>query len=224
MKKIIFVLTAVLCSVFTNAQLNISGTITGENDKPLSGAHVYLKNEFKLSITDENGKFLLENAGLGDKEVIIQYMGYQTEEKLVSLIDGEVTLNVKLIPVIHELQAMNLICIVMEYVTPVAHIEIKKEELQKNNLGVDLPYLLDQTPSVVVTSDAGAGVGYTGIRIRGTDPTRINATVNGIPLNDAESHGVWWVNMPDFASSVDDIQIQRGAGTSTNGVGHSEQR
>jgi iron complex outermembrane receptor protein len=85
-------------------------------------------------------------------------------------------------------------------------------------LGQDLPYLLSFTPSVVSTSDAGAGIGYTGFRVRGSDPTRINVTINGIPLNDSESHGVFWVNMPDFASSIENIQIQRGVGTSTNGA------
>jgi len=82
-----------------------------------------------------------------------------------------------------------------------------------------VPYLLRWTPSAVVTSDAGTGIGYTGIRIRGTDPTRINVTINGIPLNDAESQGVFWVNLPDFISSVEDVQVQRGVGTSTNGAG-----
>lgn len=100
---------------------------------------------------------------------------------------------------------------------PMSHHTISKEELSKNNVGVDLPYLLDQTPSVVVTSDAGAGVGYTGIRVRGSDATRINVTINGIPINDAESQGVFWVNMPDLATSTEDIQIQRGVGASTNG-------
>jgi len=102
--------------------------------------------------------------------------------------------------------------------TPVAFTNISKAEIEKGNLGQDLPYLISLTPSVVTTSDAGAGVGYTGFRIRGTDPTRINVTVNGIPLNDSESQGVWWVNMPDFASSIGNIQIQRGVGTSTNGA------
>lgn len=96
---------------------------------------------------------------------------------------------------------------------------VSKEELEKNNLGQDLPYLLNQTPSVVVTSDAGAGVGYTGIRIRGSDPTRVNVTINGIPYNDTESQGTFFVDIPDFASSVDNIQVQRGVGTSTNGAG-----
>lgn len=103
--------------------------------------------------------------------------------------------------------------------SPTAFQTITKEELRKNNLGQDLPILLDNTPSVVTTSDAGAGVGYTGIRIRGSDNTRINVTLNGIPVNDAESQGMFWVNIPDIASSVQSIQIQRGVGTSTNGPG-----
>ncbi len=103
--------------------------------------------------------------------------------------------------------------------TPVAHEDITKEQLEKVNHGVDLPILLDQATSVVTTSDAGAGVGYTGIRIRGSDATRVNVTINGIPLNDAESQGTFWVDLPDFSSSTSDIQIQRGVGTSTNGAG-----
>lgn len=94
---------------------------------------------------------------------------------------------------------------------------ISKEELNKNNLGQDLPILLDNTPSVVTTSDAGAGIGYTGIRIRGSDATRVNVTLNGIPVNDAESQGTFWVDLPDVASSAQSIQIQRGIGSSTNG-------
>ncbi|MCU0325611.1 MAG: TonB-dependent receptor, partial [Spirosomaceae bacterium] len=103
--------------------------------------------------------------------------------------------------------------------TGMAFTNVYKQEIRKQNLGQDVPFLLNQLPSVVVTSDAGAGVGYTGIRIRGTDPTRINVTLNGIPYNDSESQGVFWVNMPDFASSVQSIQVQRGVGTSTNGAG-----
>lgn len=102
--------------------------------------------------------------------------------------------------------------------TPTTYSEISKKEIEDVNLGQDLPILLNLSPSLVTTSDAGAGVGYTGLRIRGSDATRINVTINGIPVNDSESHGVFWVNMPDFASSVDNIQIQRGVGTSTNGA------
>jgi len=103
--------------------------------------------------------------------------------------------------------------------TPVAFTNISREELKKQNLGQDLPYLLSMTPGAITTSDAGAGIGYTTIRVRGTDATRINVTANGIPINDAESHAVFWVNIPDLASSVKDVQVQRGVGTSTNGAG-----
>lgn len=103
--------------------------------------------------------------------------------------------------------------------TPMAFTNVSKEQLKKQNFGVDIPYLLTFTPSVLTTSDAGAGIGYTSIRVRGTDATRINVTTNGIPMNDSESSSIFWVNTPDFASSVQDMQIQRGAGTSTNGAG-----
>lgn len=102
---------------------------------------------------------------------------------------------------------------------PFAKTNLDKKEIVRQNLGQDLPFLLNQTPSVVINSDAGNGVGYTGIRIRGTDATRINITLNGIPYNDAESQGTYFVDLPDFASSVNRIQIQRGVGTSTNGAG-----
>ena len=102
--------------------------------------------------------------------------------------------------------------------TPMAFTNVSQEELNKQNLGKDLPVLLRFLPNVVTTSDAGAGVGYTGIRVRGSDATRVNVTINGIAYNDAESHGTLWVNLSDFASSVSDLQLQRGVGTSTNGA------
>jgi len=102
--------------------------------------------------------------------------------------------------------------------TPMAFTNISEKELNKQNLGKDLPVLMRFLPSVVTTSDAGAGVGYTGIRVRGSDATRVNITINGIAYNDAESHGTFWVNLSDFASSVSDLQLQRGVGTSTNGA------
>ena len=103
--------------------------------------------------------------------------------------------------------------------SPITHSNVSKEELQKRNLGQDIPILLNYQPSVVTTSDAGAGIGYTGIRIRGVDAQSTNITINGIPYNDQESLGTFWVNLPDFTSSVENLQIQRGVGTSTNGSG-----
>ena len=103
--------------------------------------------------------------------------------------------------------------------SPITHSNLTKEDLAKRNLGQDLPILLNFLPSVVTTTDAGAGVGYTGIRVRGSDATRVNVTINGIPYNDSESQGTFWVNLPDFTSSVESLQLQRGVGTSTNGSG-----
>ena len=103
--------------------------------------------------------------------------------------------------------------------TPVAFTQLSAEQIARENTARDIPYILEMTPSVVTTSDAGAGVGYTGLRIRGTDGSRINVTANGVPVNDAESNNVYWVNLPDMAGSLRDIQVQRGVGTSTNGAG-----
>ena len=103
--------------------------------------------------------------------------------------------------------------------TPVSFVNLSKEKIEKTNLAQDIPILLKNTPSVVTHSDAGAGIGYSSIRIRGSDQTRVNVTINGIPYNDSESMQVYWVDLPDFASSIENIQIQRGVGTSTNGPG-----
>ncbi|MFT7164971.1 MAG: iron complex outermembrane receptor protein, partial [Flavobacterium sp.] len=103
--------------------------------------------------------------------------------------------------------------------TPVSFSNLDKKDIKFRNLGQDIPILMNYLPSVVTTSDAGNGVGYTGIRVRGSDATRVNVTINGIPYNDSESHGTYWVNMPDFASSLESAQLQRGVGTSTNGSG-----
>ncbi|HJS00468.1 MAG TPA: TonB-dependent receptor [Flavobacterium sp.] len=103
--------------------------------------------------------------------------------------------------------------------TPVSFSNLDKKEIAPRNLGQDIPALMNYMPSVVTTSYAGNGIGYAGIRVRGSDATRVNVTVNGIPYNDSESHGTYWVNMPDFASSVESLQLQRGVGTSTNGSG-----
>lgn len=103
--------------------------------------------------------------------------------------------------------------------SPITHSNLDKEELEKRNLGQDIPVLMNYLPNVVTTTDAGAGVGYTGIRVRGSDATRVNVTINGIPYNDSESHGTFWVNLGDFASSIESLQLQRGVGTSTNGAG-----
>ena len=118
-----------------------------------------------------------------------------------------------------ELQNVQVVSTRASKKTPMAFTDVTKDQIKAVNHGQDVPYLLSLTPSITITSDAGNGIGYTSLRVRGTDPSRINITANGMPLNDAESSTVFWVNMGDFASSVQSMQIQRGVGTSTNGSG-----
>lgn len=120
---------------------------------------------------------------------------------------------------VHRLQEIAVIGTKATRQTPMSYSNVKKESLKKINLGQDVPYLLLLQPSVVATSDAGTGIGYTGIRVRGVDATGTNVTVNGVPINDSESQGVFWVNMPDLTSSLEEMQLQRGIGTSSNGAG-----
>ena len=119
----------------------------------------------------------------------------------------------------YELQNVQVVSTRAGEKTPVAHSDMGKEQIRILNKGKDMPWILNFTPSVTTSSDAGTGIGYTAIHVRGTDPTRINITANGIPVNDAESSQLYWVNMADFASNLESIQIQRGVGTSTNGAG-----
>lgn len=219
--RTITLLTLLLLQLVAGAQTNqylISGKITDANSgQPLAGASILLENTFRGTASGADGSFSLAQLPAGTYQLRVQYLGYETQSLRIDL-RADRSLNIAL-------QAKRMLTdeVVVEAtrasdITPMAVTNVSKQELAKQNLGQDLPFLLQFTPSVVVTSDAGAGVGYTGIRIRGSDATRINVTMNGIPVNDAESHGVFWVNMPDFASSVDNIQIQRGVGTSTNGA------
>ena len=120
---------------------------------------------------------------------------------------------------VHQLDVVLVKAIRVEENAPITHSNVSKEELESRNLGQDLPILLNYLPSVVTTSDAGSGVGYTGIRVRGVSAASTNITINGIPYNDAEGLGTFWVDLPDFSSSVESLQLQRGVGTSTNGTG-----
>ena len=103
--------------------------------------------------------------------------------------------------------------------TPVAHSNLSRKEIEERNYGEDIPSLLANLPSVVISSESGTGIGSTSFRVRGTDPTRINVTLNGVPMNDAETHSVYWYDTPDLVSSLGSIQLQRGVGTSTAGTG-----
>lgn len=218
MKKLkLAVFTALWCPLFAMAQFTITGRITG-GDQHLAGAVIRLKGKTTSVTSHKDGYYELKNLPAGEYTLIASFMGFKTEEKNIRL-QNHLTVDFHLAPFIFLADEVVVSTTRAAANTAATFKNIDKETIKRNNFGQDLPFILDNTPGVVVTSDAGAGVGYTGIRIRGSDATRVNVTLNGIPYNDSESQGTFWVNMPDFASSVDNIQIQRGVGTSTNGAG-----
>ncbi|WP_236587865.1 TonB-dependent receptor [Marivirga aurantiaca] len=200
------------------AQLRLSGTVTDKEEQgALVGASVVIPELNKGDVTDEEGEFIINKLPEGTYTVKVSFIGYKPIEKEIQL-NSDLSLIFKMEKDIRMTDEVIVSATRADEKTPTTYTNVSKERLEKQNLGQDMPILLNYTPSVVTTSDAGAGVGYTGIRIRGSDGTRINVTVNGIPINDSESHGTFWVNMPDLSSSVNNIQIQRGVGTSTNGA------
>lgn len=211
-----FIFTSLVFSALAISAQSIKGTVYNQNNEPIFGATVHFVNSYIGTVTNQQGEFALENTQ-GFELLMVKSLGYNGQ--LVSLQGATENLKVTLTAKSYQVDEFIVSATRANSSTPMAVQEVSKEELNKQNLGQDLPILLNYTTSMVTTSDAGAGVGYTGLRIRGSDATRINVTVNGIPLNDSESHGVFWVNMPDFASSASSVQIQRGVGTSTNGAG-----
>jgi len=199
------------------SQHSLSGTVKADDGgEPLPGAHVVIENTFRAASTDLQGGFLFKNLPEGTYTLRVSYIGFETFRKEVAM-DRDRVENIAL----RQSAVMQDEVIVTATraggQSPVAYTQIEKKELSKINLAPDIPLLVEFSPSAVATSDAGAGVGYTNLRIRGTDLTRINVTLDGIPLNDPESQGMWFVDLPDLAASVENIQIQRGVGTSTNG-------
>jgi len=198
-----------------NAQQLIKGVVSdAESGSPLVGATVRLENSFQAVSTNPDGAFELLIKSDESVNLITSFIGFENDTTTSTGKEINVLLNRKSF----QTEEVIISATRANEDMPTTSTNVSKEEIEKLNLGQDLPYLLQMTPSLVSYSDAGAGVGYTGLRIRGSDASRINVTVNGIPLNDAESHGVFWVNMPDFASSLESVQIQRGLGTSTNGA------
>ena len=185
---------------------------------PLPGANVLVKGTFLGVFADKEGHFTLDNLPAGEVTLQVTYMGYEPEEVIVEL-PIRSSLEIGLNPTATLTGEVVVVGLRADGRTPATYTDIHAEELAERNLGQDLPFLISLTPSVVVSSDAGAGVGYTWMKVRGSDDTRINVTLNGVPLNDAESHGVWWVNTPDIVTSVSNMQVQRGVGLSTHGAG-----
>nr|WP_036692320.1 TonB-dependent receptor [Pedobacter glucosidilyticus] len=197
----------------------LKGKITDAATKEaMAGATVTLLDYNLQTQTDANGSFSFNKLRNGNYQIQITFLGFKPLVKNIS-INGETQVDLALEKALFLADEVIVSATRASANSATTYKNLSKADIEKNNFGQDLPFLLNQTPSVVVTSDAGAGIGYTGIRIRGSDATRINVTINGIPYNDTESQGTFWVNLPDFASSVDNIQIQRGVGTSTNGAG-----
>lgn len=211
--------TALLLPFLAAAQFSLSGKIMdAQTGETLPGASISIEKTSIKTASDVGGNFVFRNLKAGSYSLVISYIGYE-QMRETETINADQFRNFALKRSTLQADEVFVRSTRTGKNSGFTYTNLSKKELAKNNLGQDLPFLLNQTPSAVVTSDAGAGVGYTGIRIRGSDGTRINVTVNGIPLNDAESQGSFFVNLPDFASSVDNIQIQRGVGTSTNGAG-----
>jgi len=221
MKKLLGTLAATIMAATTFAQISISGKVTNKQNKPLDGATVILRlNERKerIAVTGKSGDFEFTNVQLNATcKLSVTYVSMQTREESFTATESR-SFNFVLNDLEFLLEPLEVKAIRASDKAPFTKTNISKKEIEKLNLGQDIPFLLNQTPSVVINSDAGNGVGYTGIHIRGTDATRINVTLNGIPYNDAESQGTYFVDLPDFASSINSIQVQRGVGTSTNGA------
>ncbi len=211
-------MAAIVLPVAALAQYVISGTVRGDDGQPLASAAVVLQGTKFQTLTDRSGHYELKNVPAGTYVIKVSYVGYEPVSKKIR-VTGNQRLDFTLKTSAEELDEVVVTALRADSRTPIAFTTLPASRIEKYNLAQDMPYVLRLTPSVVVSSDAGNGVGYTQIRIRGTDITRINVTINGVPLNDAESHGVWWVDLPDIAESVSSIQIQRGVGTSTNGAG-----
>jgi iron complex outermembrane receptor protein len=211
-------LFALATSFSAFAQHSIHGTIKDSGGSPLPGVKVYITDTYYGVYSNAEGKYQFSEVNDGKYELEATFMGYETQKVMVHVNGKDVEQNLTLFTSTLMIEEVQVSAVRADASTPTTYTNLATKQLSRVNYGQDLPYLLEGTPSTVVTSDAGAGVGYTGIRIRGVDPTRTNVTINGIPINDSESHGVFWVNMPDFASSTDNIQVQRGVGTSSNGA------
>jgi iron complex outermembrane recepter protein len=220
MFKSIIVACVMLLSARVAAQeFSIAGTVKdGKSNQVLAGATVQLENSNHVEVTDAFGKFQMEKLPEGNYVLLIRFIGYEEKKEEISVASNSI------ITILMD-ESVQLTDEVVVYATranektPTTFTNVSSKTLQAQNFGQDMPMLLNWTPSLVTTSDAGAGVGYTGLRIRGSDATRINVTINGIPYNDSESQGTYWVDIPDVASSAQNVQIQRGVGTSTNGAG-----
>ncbi len=202
----------------TSAQFTLSGTVSAEDRSRLESATIYFVNTEIASVTEFDGTFLIEDIPAGKYQMEVSYLGYEDYVEEIT-IDRDMDVTIVLNGSFYNLSEIEVKGSRTEATKPFTYTIVDKPYLDERNNGQDVPFLLGGLTNVITTSDAGAGIGYTSMRLRGSDQSRINVTINGVPLNDAESQSVFWVDLPDFANSVEDIQVQRGVGTSTNGPG-----
>ncbi|MBK9422322.1 MAG: TonB-dependent receptor [Flavobacteriales bacterium] len=219
MRKLLVLCVMALLVNATFAQVKLKGTVQDVAGIPVPFASVVLGEQGQLAPTNAQGAFQAGGLFEGALRSRVSCVGFLPKDTLVTLKAGENSIVVVLQRSVVELSAAEVTALRAGDRSPFAKSTLSAEDIAKINTGVDLPYLLDMQPSVVVGSDGGTGIGYTNMRIRGTDATRTNITLNGVPFNDAESQGAFLVNLPDLATSAEDIEVQRGVGTSTNGPG-----
>jgi len=218
MRSFLFLMFALGFSFQANAQFTVQGKISDASGSPVAGAVVSIDGTFLGSTSRADGTYQITGLQQADIYLSVRLLGFIPLQRRVDL-NKEKSVDFVLKAQSFLADEVVISSTRADERSAMTYTTLNKQDIKEQNFGQDMPFLLNTQPSVVVNSDAGTGIGYTGIRVRGSDPTRINVTVNGIPINDAESHGLFWVNMPDFASSVNSIQLQRGVGTSTNGAG-----
>jgi len=218
MKIVLWILVVLICASSQTifAQHQINGQIVDGENLPVIGEVIQLLPTDKQTVTDDQGEFTFSNISTGEYSISIDTEWWQVNKKITvnNSIDNLIIRSKLILPV----EEIIIKSVRFNQEKNPSQTTFSKSEIVNETGAADLPYVLQSTPSLVVTSDAGAGVGYTSMRIRGTDQTRINVTINGIPLNDAESQNVFFVDLPDLASSANSIQIQRGVGTSSHGA------
>ena len=215
-----FFLIAVFYALSFNffAQNNLFGTVIDQSGNPIPGTNVTVEGGNYGTYTDRNGSFKINNIPSQLLVLLFEAPGLFVTKKDIKPSDFNSSIQITLYTNTKNLEEVQVLSTRSFEQTTSATTINRTDLIEKNNFGQDIPTLLEASPSVVTTSDAGTGIGYSGIRIRGVDASRINVTINGIPVNDPESHDVYWVNMPDLASSIESMQVQRGVGSSTNGA------
>ncbi len=219
MKKLTFLIVLLLfCTGYARAQLSVRGRVTdAETGAVLTGANILIRNTFLGTTSGLDGTFQFGSLEPGFYELEASFIGFKPFVQEITLSsDIDLTIPMERTSLMQDEVQIQSTRIAQGIAG--TYKNVPKEMIGRINLGKDIPFILSSTPSLTTTSDAGNDIGYSGLRIRGTDITRINVTINGIPYNDPESHNVYWVDIPDLASSLENVQIQRGVGTSSNGA------